>query len=210
MKTFISIILTALISIHLAARPQFELATTLLGFHPESPKTVTFRVKNQGKTKLPDQISFYITKVGGRIPRTAPATQDKVWAPFTFSFPIEVDKGNYIKSGEGALYTGILQKKETSRGTFWQAEKMIQWITGHNTANLCLATGVGFKHPVPANFMANKISNAMMVGFLGYANDSPYQEESNVVEWSTQDGTVGRAVCLHRGRDCVAEIKFEK
>jgi hypothetical protein len=68
-----------------------------------------------------------------------------------------------------------------------QAEKMIQWTTGHNTANLCLAMGVGFRHPVPANFVAYKIPDAMVVGFLGYANDSPYQEQSNVVEWSTQE-----------------------
>ncbi len=68
-----------------------------------------------------------------------------------------------------------------------QAEKMIQWTTGHNPANVCLATGVGFRHPIPANFVAYKIPDAMVVGFLGRADDTPYQETSNGVEWSTQE-----------------------
>ena len=105
-----------------SGQPQFELATTQLGFRPESPKTVTFWVKNQGKTKLPNQIPFYITKVGGRIPRKAVPVQDKVWEPFPFRFPIDIDKGAYINPGDGALYSGMLQKKETSWGTFWQAD----------------------------------------------------------------------------------------
>ncbi len=67
------------------------------------------------------------------------------------------------------------------------AEKLIQWTTGHNPAGLCLATGVGFRHPVPANFVAYKIPEAMVVGFIGYPDDSPYVETSNAVEWSTQE-----------------------
>jgi len=68
-----------------------------------------------------------------------------------------------------------------------QAEKLIQWTTGHNPAGLCLATGVGFRHPVPANFVAYKIPEAMVVGFIGYPDDKPYIEQSNAVEWSTQE-----------------------
>jgi hypothetical protein len=67
------------------------------------------------------------------------------------------------------------------------AEKLIQWTTGHNPAGLCLATGVGFRHPVTANFVAYKIPEAMVVGFLGYPDDSPYIETSNAIEWSTQE-----------------------
>lgn len=67
------------------------------------------------------------------------------------------------------------------------AEKLIQWTTGHNPAEICLPSGVGFKHAVPASFVAYKIPEAMPVGFLGYPDDSPYQETSNAVEWSTQE-----------------------
>ena len=67
------------------------------------------------------------------------------------------------------------------------AEKLVQWTTGNNPAGLCLATGVGFRHPVTANFVAYKIPEAMVVGFLGYPNDSPYIETSNAIEWSTQE-----------------------
>ena len=104
------------------AQPTFELATSQLGFRPESPKTITFWVRNQGKTKLPDQIPFYITKVGGRLPRTTSPVQDKIWTSFPFRFPIDIDKGTYLKPGEGALYNGTLKKMETRWGTFWQGE----------------------------------------------------------------------------------------
>jgi hypothetical protein len=67
------------------------------------------------------------------------------------------------------------------------AERLIQWTTGHNPAGLCLTSGVGFRHPVPANFVAYRIPDAMVVGFLGYPDDSPYIETSNAVEWSTQE-----------------------
>jgi hypothetical protein len=104
------------------AQPRFELATTQLGFRPESPKTVTFWVKNPDKLKLPDQIPFYVTRVGGRIPRNPVPAQAKIWEPFPFRFPIDIDQGTYIKPIAGALYSGILIKKETAWGTFWQAD----------------------------------------------------------------------------------------
>ena len=67
------------------------------------------------------------------------------------------------------------------------AEGVLQWSTGYNTAGLCLFSGVGFKHPVPASFMNYKIPSAVSVGFLGRPDDSPYQETSNAIEWSTQE-----------------------
>jgi hypothetical protein len=67
------------------------------------------------------------------------------------------------------------------------AENILQWSTGYNTAGLCLFTGVGFKHPLPASFLNYKIPSAVSVGFLGRPGDTPYQETSNTIEWSTQE-----------------------
>ncbi|NMC38084.1 MAG: hypothetical protein GYA41_07160 [Bacteroidales bacterium] len=67
------------------------------------------------------------------------------------------------------------------------AEGILSWSTGYNTTGLCLFTGVGFKHPVPANYMNYKIPSSVPVGFLGRPDDSPYMETSNAVEWSTQE-----------------------
>ena len=67
------------------------------------------------------------------------------------------------------------------------AEKILQWSTGHNTTGLCLFTGVGFKHPVPASFMNYKIPSGVSVGFFGRPDDTPYLETSNAIEWSTQE-----------------------
>jgi hypothetical protein len=71
----------------------------------------------------------------------------------------------------------------------WQAhaERLLQWALGHNPEGLCLFTGVGFHHPMPASFLNYKIPEAAVVGFLGRADDSPYIETSNAVEWSTQE-----------------------
>ncbi len=71
----------------------------------------------------------------------------------------------------------------------WQdaAERILSWSMGHNLAGLCLFTGVGFKHPIPASFMNYKIPSAAVVGFLGTPADEPYIETNNLVEWSTQE-----------------------
>jgi|GEM_PF-1049512 len=67
------------------------------------------------------------------------------------------------------------------------SERILQWSTGFNTAGLCLFTGIGFKHPVPASFVNYRIPSAVSVGFLGRPDDTPYLETSNAVEWSTQE-----------------------
>ncbi len=71
----------------------------------------------------------------------------------------------------------------------WQnsAEKILNWTMGHNPYGLCLFTGVGFKHPVPANFLNYYIPSSPLVGFLGTPDDLPYIETQNLVEWSTQE-----------------------
>ena len=67
------------------------------------------------------------------------------------------------------------------------AEGILQWSTGFNTTGLCLFTGVGFKHQVPASFLNYMIPSAVSVGFMGRPDDTPYLETSNAVEWSTQE-----------------------
>ncbi|MDX2188895.1 MAG: glycoside hydrolase family 9 protein [Bacteroidota bacterium] len=68
-----------------------------------------------------------------------------------------------------------------------QAEKLLMWNLGHNPFELCLATGVGFHHPVPASYANYKIPDAHVVGFIGRLDDSPYIESSNAIEWNTQE-----------------------
>ncbi len=71
----------------------------------------------------------------------------------------------------------------------WQdaAVRILNWTMGHNPFGLCLFTGVGFKHPVPANFVSYYIPSSAVVGFLGTPDDLPYIETQNLVEWSTQE-----------------------
>ena len=68
-----------------------------------------------------------------------------------------------------------------------QAERVMQWSTGNNTAGLCLFYGVGFKHATPANFVNYNVPDGVSVGFLGRPDDTPYMEYSNAIEWSTQE-----------------------
>lgn len=79
---------------------------------------------------------------------------------------------------------GLLLTKDT-----WikYAERLLQWLLGHNPSGLCLITDIGFRHPVPANFVNLKIPYAPVAGFIGWFDDSPYIETSNALEWSTQE-----------------------
>ncbi len=67
------------------------------------------------------------------------------------------------------------------------AERLLQWMTGHNTVGLCLFTGVGFRHPVPFSACNVKIPEACISAWIGRPDDTPYMETSNAVEWNTQE-----------------------
>jgi hypothetical protein len=71
----------------------------------------------------------------------------------------------------------------------WQqaAEKLIQWLLGHNTESLCLHTGVGYEHPTPFSGYVAHLPNAICVGHIGRPDDRPYLETSELIEWSTQE-----------------------
>jgi hypothetical protein len=65
------------------------------------------------------------------------------------------------------------------------AERLLHWCLGHNTCNRSLFSGIGYRQPVGYSFRIPQLPEAMMVGFIGRADDSPYLEESTAIEWNT-------------------------
>ncbi len=65
------------------------------------------------------------------------------------------------------------------------AERLLHWCLGHNTVNRSLFSGIGYRQPVGYSYRIPQISEAMMVGFIGRPDDSPYLEESTAIEWNT-------------------------
>jgi len=63
----------------------------------------------------------------------------------------------------------------------------MQWAMGHNTDGLSLFSGIGYKHPVPYSTVHVQIPEAAFVGYIGTPDDKPYIENSNWLEWSTQE-----------------------
>jgi hypothetical protein len=69
----------------------------------------------------------------------------------------------------------------------WQAaaERLLQWSLGHNTCNRSLFTGIGYRQPVGYSFRIPQLPEALMNGFTGRPDDSPYLEESTAIEWNS-------------------------
>jgi len=67
------------------------------------------------------------------------------------------------------------------------AERLLQWSMGHNPMGLSTFTGIGWKHPVGYSMMNLKIPEAVVNGFAGRPDDSPYLETSNLIQWNTQE-----------------------
>ena len=65
------------------------------------------------------------------------------------------------------------------------AERLLQWCLGHNTCNRSLFSGIGYRQPVGYSFRIPQLPEAMMVGFIGRPDDSPYLEQSTAIEWNT-------------------------
>ena len=65
------------------------------------------------------------------------------------------------------------------------AERLLHWCLGHNACNRSLFSGIGYRQPVGYSFRIPQIPEAMVVGFIGRADDSPYLEESTAIEWNT-------------------------
>jgi hypothetical protein len=67
------------------------------------------------------------------------------------------------------------------------AERMIQWTLGHNPEGLCLHSGVGYRHPTPFSAYVTQLPDTVVVGHIGRPDDTPYQEASPLIEWSSQE-----------------------
>ena len=67
------------------------------------------------------------------------------------------------------------------------AEKLLQWSMGHNPTGLSTFTGIGWRHPMGFSMVNLKIPEAVVNGFVGRPDDSPYLETSNVIQWNTQE-----------------------
>lgn len=69
----------------------------------------------------------------------------------------------------------------------WRAlsERLLHWCLGHNSLNRSLFSGIGYRQPIGYSFRIPQIPEAMMVGFIGKPDDSPYLEESTAIEWNT-------------------------
>jgi len=65
------------------------------------------------------------------------------------------------------------------------AERLLHWCLGHNTLNRSLFSGIGYHQPVGYSFRIPQLPEAMVVGFIGRPDDSPYLEESTAIEWNT-------------------------
>lgn len=65
------------------------------------------------------------------------------------------------------------------------AERLLHWCLGHNTLNRSLFSGIGYRQPIGYSFRIPQLTDAMMVGFIGRPDDSPYLEESAAIEWNT-------------------------
>ena len=99
----------------LKAQPSFDyskpfLATSQLGFRPNSVKPVVL-VPGTGKEKLPDEIPFYVVRVGKRLERET--TAPEIWKNTIFYWPFEIGKGKYVpydKDNPPFLFEGKLRK----------------------------------------------------------------------------------------------------
>lgn len=67
------------------------------------------------------------------------------------------------------------------------ANHIVQWTLGHNPQALCLQTGVGHRFPTPFSQYVLRLPDALCVGHNGRPDDSPYVEESELIEWCTQE-----------------------
>lgn len=65
------------------------------------------------------------------------------------------------------------------------AERLLHWCLGHNTLNRSLFGGIGYSQPVGYSYRIPQLPEAMMVGFIGRPDDTPYLEQSTAIEWNT-------------------------
>jgi hypothetical protein len=66
-------------------------------------------------------------------------------------------------------------------------ERLIQWAMGHNMDGVSLFSGIGYRLPVAFSAVHPQIPHAPYAGYIGTPEDTPYQETTNWMEWSTQE-----------------------
>ena len=94
-------------------------------------------------------------------------------------------------SGTGSVllsHAHLLARASAALGpASWRsaAERLLHWTLGHNTCNRSLFTGFGYRQPIGYSFRIPQLPEALMNGFLGRPDDSPYLEESTNIEWNT-------------------------
>ncbi|TAF72524.1 MAG: hypothetical protein EAZ53_15865 [Bacteroidetes bacterium] len=113
------------------AQPQYNfdkpfLATSQLGFRPNSPKIITL-MPGKEADKLPSEINFYIQNIGDRLKRKQNIPSQ--WDDKIFRWPFNISEGklnepitNYNSSNKTPIYSGKLKKITTDWGVFWQAD----------------------------------------------------------------------------------------
>ncbi len=104
----------------------FILATSQLGFRPDSPKPLTLIPPDNPKD-LPDRIPFYVQHVADRIVRDI--EKPKFWSDKTFRWPYDPLSGRFVHPvriyrgfRDKYFYKGALVKKTSRWGTFWQGD----------------------------------------------------------------------------------------
>jgi len=65
------------------------------------------------------------------------------------------------------------------------AERLLHWCLGHNALNRSLFSGIGYRQPFGYSYRIPQIPEAIVVGFIGRPDDSPYLEASTAIEWNT-------------------------
>lgn len=104
--------------------------------------------------------------------------------PFNDQFMVHGTNGVLMHQAELLVRAGRYFREPRYR---CHAEKLMQWSMGHNPTGLSTFTGIGWRHPVGFSMVNLKIPEAVVNGFVGRPDDSPYMETSNPIQWNTQE-----------------------
>lgn len=67
------------------------------------------------------------------------------------------------------------------------AERVLQWASGANPEYMSLFVSLGYHRPVPFSPRLPNLPGAVVNGHIGWPDDTPYLETSDVVNWNTQE-----------------------
>ncbi len=104
--------------------------------------------------------------------------------PYNFQFMVHGTNGVLMHQAELLARAGRYFNERIYRH---HAERLLQWSMGHNPTGLSTFTGIGWKHPVGFSMVNLKIPEAVLNGFAGRPDDSPYLQTTNQIQWNTQE-----------------------